>query len=187
MEDIKKIKPYVKSFSNALDELKPEIEKLTSKSLDEQLLLLSDERAKLELINRYAYVLSSLIFANMKVLGVRDMSPILNELKRVKSYMDKAKQYDNKISKFNEKSQAKQENARSIIFNVLDGNRNRFEPSISKSNFQGKHTKFENDEPAGSTTTRIISNIEEARKPSSKKSKKSAKVGKNEKGKIGRG
>ena len=90
MEDIEKIKPYVRSFSNALDELKPEIEKLTSKSLDEQLLLLSDERAKLELINRYAYVLSSLMFANMKVLGVKDMSPILGELKRVKSYMDKA-------------------------------------------------------------------------------------------------
>lgn len=184
MEDIEKIKPYVRSFSSALDELKPEIEKLTSKSLDEQLLLLSDERAKLELINRYAYVLSSLMFANMKVLGVKDMSPILGELKRVKSYMDKAKQYDNKIIKSNEKSQAEQERAKNIISNVLDGNKNQFEPSISKSNFQGKHTKFENDEPAKSTTTKIIDNTEQVGKPnSSKRSKKLDRVGKKKRGK----
>lgn len=52
------------------------------------------------------------MFANMKVLGVKDMSPILGELKRVKSYMDKAKQYDNRITKSNEKSQAEQEKLR---------------------------------------------------------------------------
>ncbi|CAD6631921.1 BAH_G0023770.mRNA.1.CDS.1 [Saccharomyces cerevisiae] len=183
MEDIEKIKPYVRSFSKALDELKPEIEKLTSKSLDEQLLLLSDERAKLELINRYAYVLSSLMFANMKVLGVKDMTPILGELKRVKSYMDKAKQYDNRITKSNEKSQAEQEKAKNIISNVLDGNKNQFEPSISRSNFQGKHTKFENDELAESTTTKIIDSTDHIRKASSKKSKRLDKVGKKKGGK----
>ncbi|CAI4063728.1 hypothetical protein SKDZ_08G1290 [Saccharomyces kudriavzevii ZP591] len=183
MEDIEKIKPYVRSFSNALDELKPEIEKLTSKPLDEQLLLLSNERARLELVNRYAYVLSSLMFASMKVLGVRDMSPILNELKRVKSYMDKAKQYDNKISKSNERSQAEQEKAKNIISNVLDGNKNQFEPSISNCNFQGKHTKFENNEPATSAVTKIISNTEQIRKSSNKKIKKPDRVNKKKGGK----
>lgn len=178
MEDIEKIKPYVKSFSNALDELKPEIEKLTSKPLDEQLLLLSSERAKLELTNRYAYVLSSLMFASMKVLNVKDMSPILNELKRVKSYMDKAKQYDNKISRSNEKSQAEKEKAKSIISNVLDGNKNQFEPSISKNNFQGKHTKFENDKPADNVVTKIIDNTKQVRKSDSTKNKKSGRVSK---------
>ncbi|EJS43443.1 lrp1p [Saccharomyces arboricola H-6] len=178
MEDIEKIKPYVKSFSNALDELKPEIEKLTSKSLDEQLLLLSSERAKLDLTNRYAYVLSSLMFASTKVLGAKDMSPILNELKRVKSYMDKAKQYDDKISRSNEKLHAEQEKAKNIISNVLDGNKNQSEPSISKSNFQGKHTKFENDESAATVVTKIVSNTEQIKKSNGKKNGKSNRVSK---------
>lgn len=97
--------------------------------------------------------------------------------------MDKAKQYDNRITKSNEKSQAEQEKAKNIISNVLDGNKNQFEPSISRSNFQGKHTKFENDELAESTTTKIIDSTDHIRKASSKKSKRLDKVGKKKGGK----
>ncbi|EGA78552.1 Lrp1p [Saccharomyces cerevisiae Vin13] len=94
--------------------------------------------------------------------------------------MDKAKQYDNRITKSNEKSQAEQEKAKNIISNVLDGNKNQFEPSISRSNFQGKHTKFENDELAESTTTKIIDSTDHIRKASSKKSKRLDKSWKKE-------
>lgn len=62
----------------------------------------------------------------------------------------------------------------------MDGNKNQFEPSISRSNFQGKHTKFENDELAESTTTKIIDSTDHIRKASSKKSKRLDKVGKKE-------
>lgn len=96
MEDSKKIKPYILHLNKQIKQLTGEIDKLTSKSLDEQLLLLQDEKQKLDLSNKYAYILSSLCFAYMKVLNVKDFSSIMAELGRCKSYMDKSKQLETK-------------------------------------------------------------------------------------------
>ena len=96
MEDTKKIKPYISYLNKQVEQLSGEINKLTSKSLDEQLLLLQDEKKKLDLSNKYAYVLSSLCFSYMKVLNIKDLSPIMAELARCKSYMDKSKQLEAK-------------------------------------------------------------------------------------------
>lgn len=144
MEDVEKIKPYISHLNKQLNSLKVDLDKLTSKSLDEQLLSLKDERAKLELTNRYAYALSSLMFSYMKVLNVKDLSPIKAELDRVKSYMNKAKAIDGKDEREQRLQQEEQERAKRVINNALDGRQTG--PAISKHNFQGKHTRFDDSE-----------------------------------------
>lgn len=142
MEDVDKIKPYISHLNKQLSSLKVDLDKLTSKSLDEQLLLLNDERAKLELTNKYAYALSSLMFSYMKVLNVKDLSPIKTELDRVKMYMNKAKALDGKDEKEQKRQREEQERAKKVINSALDGRQTG--PAISKHNFQGKHTRFDN-------------------------------------------
>lgn len=136
MEDINKFKLYVSHLDRQLQELKPVLEGLNAKSLDEQLLLLGDERARLSLTNKYAYVLSSLMFAYMKVLNVKEMGPVMGELARVKSYMDQAKKLDLSQEQQEQEKKKEQQKAKGLLQSAL-------EPSISKVNFQGKHTKFD--------------------------------------------
>lgn len=178
MEDTKKIKPYIAHLNNQIRTLEPEIKKLTAKSLDEQLLSLKDEKEKLNLSNKYAYILSSLTFAYMKVLNVKDMSPVMAELERVKSYMGRAKQLEKKDVKEQQLNKEEQERAKKIINSVLDGRQSG--PAISKVNFQGKHTKFEDknetdDEREQSIDReKLVSKIKQSKK----------KSGKNEGGKV---
>lgn len=141
MDDSAEIKACISHLNKQLASLEVDVKKLAAKPLDEQLLLLSSEREKLELTNKYAYVLSSLMFSYMKVLNVKDMAPIRTELARVKSYMDKAKALDNKDAKEEQRRHQEQERAKKVINNALDGRQSG--PAISKVNFQGKHTRFE--------------------------------------------
>ncbi|SCU98526.1 LAFA_0G18514g1_1 [Lachancea sp. 'fantastica'] len=148
MEDSSKIRPYISHLNAQLAKLGPEITKFTEKSLEEQLLLLKDERSKLDLSNRYAYVLSSLLFAYMKLHNVKDLGPVKQELARVKRYMDLARQLDDKEEKQAKNEQESKERAKQVIHSALDGRT--ASPAISKVNFQGKHTKFTEDATTGS-------------------------------------
>ncbi|QLG72000.1 hypothetical protein HG535_0C03530 [Zygotorulaspora mrakii] len=178
MDEVEKIRPYIAHLNKQLRLLKPDLEKMTSKSLDEQLLLLSDERSKLDLTNKYSYVLSSLMFAYMKVLNVKDVSPIMAELTRVKTYMNKAKSFDEKQDRKKGLEQSEQKKARRVINSVLDGNH--ASPAISKVHFQGKHTRFDNkssgkDDPETISAEEITEKIKEAKskKPNSTEKRKS--------------
>ncbi|GAV49032.1 hypothetical protein ZYGR_0N04370 [Zygosaccharomyces rouxii] len=144
MEDINKIKPYIAHLDRQLQDLRPLLESLNAKSLDEQLSLLSDERQRLDLTNTYAYLLSSLMFAHMKVLNCRDMSSVMGELARVKRYMDSAKQLDSSEEQKEQNKHEEQNRAKQVINRALT-------PSISQANFQGKHTKFESKDDTNSS------------------------------------
>lgn len=144
MGDSSNVKLYISHLNKQIQLLEPEIKKFTSKSLDEQLLLLKNEKEKLTLTNKYAYILSSLCFIYMKVLDVKDLTPIMNELERIKEYMNKAKNLDSKESKELQQQKTDQERARKIITTALDGRHT--QPSVSIHNFRGKHTKFDNTE-----------------------------------------
>lgn len=186
MEDSKKIKPYISHLNKQLKQLSGEVEKFTSKSLDEQLLLLSDERKKLDLSNKYAYVLSSLCFSYMKVLNVKDVSPIMSELGRCKVYMDKAKELDAKNAAKDKSSSLQEEQAKKVFRSALDGRNT--EPAISSMNFQGKHTKFDDSDesnnpvPKGnvSLVNQVVNNIKK-QKSQQKAGHKSGKVSKSTK------
>lgn len=168
MEDVDKVKPYIIHLNKQLSSLKVDLDKLTSKSLDEQLLSLKDERAKLELTNKYAYALSSLMFSYMKVLNVKDLTPIKTELARVKSYMSKAKALDGKDEAEVKRKQEEQERAKKVINNALDGRQTG--PAISKHNFQGKHTRFDN--PAEDRKEQAVDSRELSKKIIDSKRKK---------------
>lgn len=184
MEEVQKIKPYIDNLSQKLSLLKPDLEKMTLKPLDEQLLLLSDERSKLDLTNRYSYVLSSLMFAYMKVLSVKDVSPIMTELTRVKEYMNKAKALDQKHEREKELQKEEQISAKKAINSVLDGNHSG--PSISKVNFQGKHTRFDKEPSSGKSESTEIKaqDITEKIKESKSKQKKLSEKKSRSKGKT---
>ncbi|CUS23520.1 LAQU0S10e02322g1_1 [Lachancea quebecensis] len=140
MDDSSKIKPYIAHLDGQLKKLAKGVELFTSKSLDEQLLEMKTEREKLDLTNRYAYVLSSLLFAYMKLLDVKDLAPIKQELDRVKRYMNLAKQLDQKNEGETLHRKEEQERAKKLINSALDGRTSG--PAISKVNFEGKHTRF---------------------------------------------
>ncbi|SMN18425.1 similar to Saccharomyces cerevisiae YHR081W LRP1 Nuclear exosome-associated nucleic acid binding protein [Maudiozyma saulgeensis] len=142
-QDIKKIKPYINNIKKQLNALAPHLETLTKKPLDEQLLEENLERNKLDISNTYAYVLNSLFFAYGKVVGLQkeNIDLIRTELNRVQNYMKQTNDYDNKISNLKQKNKDYQNNLKNNISKSLNN-----EPSISKKNFQGKHTKFENND-----------------------------------------
>lgn len=144
MEDINKFRPYIAHLDRQLQDLKPLLERLNAKSLDEQLLLLNNERQRLDLTNTYAYLLSSLMFAHMKVLNYKDMSPVMGELARVKRYMDSAKQLDLSEEERAQNKDEEQNRAKQMMNKALA-------PSISQANFQGKHTKFESKDDKNSS------------------------------------
>ncbi|AGO12765.1 AaceriADR297Wp [[Ashbya] aceris (nom. inval.)] len=120
MEDAEKIKPYIARMQQELRALRPEVQRLTARPLDEQLAGL-DARERAALANRYGYALASLLFVHLKVLNVREMDQVMAELGRVKQYMDRAKRLEGG-------PQAPAAPARA---------------AISKVHFQGTHTRFE--------------------------------------------
>lgn len=144
MEDINRFRPYIAHLDRQLQDLKPLLERFNAKSLDEQLLLLNNERQRLDLTNTYAYLLSSLMFAHMKVLNYKDMSPVMGELARVKRYMDSAKQLDLSEEERARNKDEEQTRAKQMMNKALA-------PSISQANFQGKHTKFESKDDKNSS------------------------------------
>lgn len=157
-QDIKHIKPYLTNLSRQLHALRPHIEELTSKSLDERLIAISNERDRLALTNDFAYTLNSLLFAYGKVmcLGKEDMDRLLNEIVRVKEYMARAKSLGLKEDgeKRAERDRQNVERAAGVIRSALSNNNNNSnsivqEPAISSKNFNtgtGKHIKFDDNE-----------------------------------------
>ncbi|KAG0669040.1 hypothetical protein C6P45_004180 [Maudiozyma exigua] len=142
-QDIKKIKPYINNIRKQLNALQPHLEKLTSKPIDEQLLEENSEREKLNISNTFAYILNSLFFSYGKIVGISndDMKSIRQELEKVQEYMKKTDDFDSKTNLLNNKKINLQENVKKNIANSLNGNT----PAISSKNFQGKHTKFDNN------------------------------------------
>lgn len=173
MEDINKVKPYIANLDRQLQDLKPLLESFNAKSLDEQLLLLNDERQRLELTNRYAYLLSSLMFAYMKVLNYKDMSPIMGELARVRRYMDSTKKLDSSEEQKEQDKKEEQNRAKQVLNKALM-------PSISQANFQGKHTKFDSKDGEKSSSD-DDDNHDEDNKDSKKDAKVEATNGNNKK------
>ena len=143
-QDIKKVRPYIANLRKQLDALRPRLEKLTAKPLDEQLLEQSSERARLETTNTYAYVLNSLFFAYGKVVGLsaEEMAKIRTELERVQGYMKKAQGQDAAATKAARDQGRQQDAIKRELVRSLGGTDRDAEPTISKVHFQGKHTKF---------------------------------------------
>lgn len=141
-EDAKAVKPYLKHLAKQITALEPQIAKLVQRPLDEQLILIGDEQARLKLSNAYAYVIASLMFSYMKINGTKDMAPIMAELDRVRGYMQREKSAVERATARRRLGDSEKEQLRSHIQDAL-GKTRHSQASISAENFAGKHTRFE--------------------------------------------
>lgn len=197
MENIENVKLFIKSLDSSANKLSEQLKPLLSKSLDDQINLIEDPIAKIKFYNNYLYCLVSLIFAYLKSVGVdTNTHPIVKELARVKSYMNRLKELEAKISS-KDTTKEDSEAAKNFLQNTLGGKINGggaavpeglSKPAISKANF-GKHTKFdekseeEEQEKGGiqasskPITTKKVSKkpVNKVTKPVVKKSKKGSK------------
>lgn len=153
-QDLQKIKPYINNLKRHLQTLRSDLQHMIKESLNDKLVIMTNELDKLDLVNNYCYILNSLLFAYMKLLGCKHLDKtIMIELNRCKEYMQKAKNLQMKKMKTESDNINKQTKLKSSIVASL-----KQEPAISKKHFQNtaatennnndrvnKHIKFEDN------------------------------------------
>lgn len=138
MENSALIKQYVASLDGAVAGLDPVVKDLIGDSFEDRINTAQDPLQQIAISNGYAYIVVSLCFAYLKSQGVDTQThPIMKDLDRVKSYMQRAKLAE----EGKEEVKVDTDVAKKFIKSVLGSG-----PSISQENFKGKHTKFEDEE-----------------------------------------
>ncbi|ODQ61376.1 hypothetical protein WICANDRAFT_61932 [Wickerhamomyces anomalus NRRL Y-366-8] len=185
MENTELVKQYIDALDVSLDEIEPIIKEISSKSFEDRINETSDEHEKIKISNSYAYLLTSLSFAFLKSKGIDTTNhPIMKDLARVKSYMNRAKEALNP-SKEKKVDTGVAKRFIEAALNSGTGNSTVVtgtpEPAISSASFQGKHTKFkdENEKSDDESDDKKVSKKDEA---SIRKSSKE-KLGKKDSGK----
>lgn len=117
-----------KTLSETLDEITRhrEDKRENNKALNEL------EQAKL--LNMYAYILVSLSFTSAKLDGIKfnNDAPIMQEIKRVKEYMDRVKKAEDFLFESTEETKKREAESESFI------NKHLGEPAVSKVHFQDR-------------------------------------------------
>ncbi|CAL1184326.1 unnamed protein product [Candida parapsilosis] len=135
MENLDNIKLYLKSLDKSISQYEPTLEPLLSRTLDEHLAQQTTPQSKITFLNNFQYVLISTIYSYLKTIGIdTDTHPIKKELTRVKrSIADKAKTKEFLTQTLGVK-------------NGVENTVKDIGPAISTQNFQGTHTKFEDED-----------------------------------------
>lgn len=180
-QDLQKIKPYINNLKRHLQTLRPDLQHMVKESLNDKLITMTSELDKLELVNNYCYILNSLLFAYMKLLGCKNLDKtIMIELNRCKEYMQRAKNIQMKRIKNESHNIDKQTKLKSSIVASL-----KQEPAISKENFQNttpnddnnnnndnkqknKHIKFKDNESERELLVEKINSTQKKKKVNSK-------------------
>lgn len=117
-----------KTLSESLDEITRHKE--SNKANDEAL----NELEQAKILNMYAYLLVSLSFTNAKLDGVKfnNEAPIMQEIKRVKQYMDRVKKAEESLYESAEKARKREAESETFI------NKHLGEPAVSKVHFQDR-------------------------------------------------
>lgn len=152
MENTEKVRELAESLRNSVKELSSAMQPMLGKSMDELLKECHLPKEEADFLNNYLYCTVSVIFAYLKAQGINtDGHPIMKELDRVKASMKKLKELDAKKEKAEKDDIKNKEQAASYIQNTLGGqgaavpDRSQ-SPAISAVHFQGKHTKFDNED-----------------------------------------
>lgn len=142
-EGIEKIQAFLQSLNGSIDDLHQKLQPIIAKSLDEVVAGYDSPLEKIEIYNSYSYVLISIIVAYLRSIGVDTTNhPIMNELKRVKQYMQKHKAL---LAKQEQSQDDELSNTKDYLQQTLG---NKPEPAISSAHFNdneksGKHKRFE--------------------------------------------
>lgn len=153
MERIDEVRKFVKAVDAQTLALGIRLEPILKKSLEELLASIHGLSPvdRIPILNNFTYTLIAVIFSCMKVQGINtDTHPIMKELNRVKAAMARYKELQLNTHDKEKAEKEEAERAREFLQNALGikgslggaVNASSAEPAISKSNFQGKHTKF---------------------------------------------
>ncbi len=153
MENIDNVKHFVEALDASTNSLAARLKPILSKTLEENVAACDTPMAKIKYYNNYLYVLVSLIFAYVKSVGIDTSThPIMKELARVKTYMQRQKQLEARLSQ-RDTTDEDALAAKTFLRNALGGKVNGggaaataalTRPAISSGNF-GTHTKFSDD------------------------------------------
>ncbi|ESW99746.1 hypothetical protein KL918_001318 [Ogataea parapolymorpha] len=142
MDDIDTVKKLLVSLNHGVDELEIKLKSgMLAKSLLNHIQGTKTPLEKVDLYNNYAYVIASLYFVLLKTSGEnkKNEHPIMQELNRVKLYIERAKKAATKEENTEEFKRKVAEAAERHVRNQLG---EKIEPAVSKLHFEGKHTKF---------------------------------------------
>ncbi|EMG45601.1 LRP1 Exosome complex protein LRP1 [Candida maltosa Xu316] len=201
MDDIKNVKAYIASLSTSITNLSNSLLPLQNKSLSDILAdkpssSSNDPVAQIQVLNNYSYVLVSTLYSYLKTIGVDvDAHPIKDQLNRVKTSMARykalqmGKDHEDELEKKKEEEKRREREHLSRTLGVRDvgaaADQIGASAAISKVNFEGKHTKFDDDgeveEKPKKDDKKVSSDdivIDVREKKKAKKSKKEGKVSK---------
>ncbi|GMM27758.1 Lrp1 protein [Martiniozyma asiatica (nom. inval.)] len=186
MEDVKTMETLLKSVTSNIDTLQETLSPLQAKPLVD---LLNEIEAtndpqrnisKAQLLNLQSYLLTSLYFIYLKLQGENkdNKHPIMQDIARVKSYMQRV----DRAEKNDEREEEKEEEAKEYAKKVLQRISGNYEPAVSKVHFEGKHTKFESEIKQEADAD--VSETDKAKLSKQIKNKKKNSKGKKKVGKV---
>lgn len=150
MENTETVRDLAQSLQSSISELETALHPIAGRSLEDLTKDCKLPKEEADVLNKYLYCTVSIAFAYLKVQGINtDGHPIMKELDRVKASMKRMKDLEVAQQKSeNKKAQSKEEAAKYIqrTLGGASGGAAMKSPAISSSNFQGKHTKFEDDD-----------------------------------------
>lgn len=154
MENAENVRDLVHSLQSSIDDLETAILPFIGQSLEDLTRDCQLPREQAEVLNKYLYCTVSVAFAYLKALGINtEGHPIMKELDRVKASMKRLKDMDAAQKKTEDTEAQNQKNAAEYVQRTLGGasggaaaSNSMKSPAISSSNFQGKHTKFDDAE-----------------------------------------
>lgn len=179
MDNIDNVRLFLKSLDSSVGQLEASVEPILKKSLDELVAKsagTSDQVERIKLYNNFTYVLISVLFSYLKSSGVNtDTHPIMKELARIKTYMNRLKDLEKTSVNQENDDKLNSERAKEFLQHTLGSKgtgaaapTKLSSPAISSSNFTGTHTKFKDDEPVRNTSkSRSTTPVNKKKKPKS--------------------
>ncbi|PSK41588.1 hypothetical protein C7M61_001274 [Candidozyma pseudohaemuli] len=154
MENTETVRDLAQSLQSSISELETALLPIAGRSLEDLTKDCKLPKEEADVLNKYLYCTVSIAFAYLKVQGINtDGHPIMKELDRVKASMKRMKDLEAAHQKSENKEAQSKEEAAEYIQRTLGGasggaavSNSMKSPAISSSNFQGKHTKFEDDD-----------------------------------------
>lgn len=149
MENFDTVKHLVSNLDGSILNLQEALQPFFDIKMDEALSKCSTSEEKIKLYHEYLYVTNSVLFAFLKVSGVKtDDHPIMKEIARTKQSMNKLKELKKSIELKNIEEEEKKKKTAEFLQRSLGTTgglaapESLKSPAISSANFKGKHTRF---------------------------------------------
>lgn len=147
MDDIEDVNLFVESLNTSIGKLHDEIEPILTKPVEEIASGTDSPLDTIKVYNNFSYTLVSLIFSYLKIIGINTSEhPIGEDLNKIKSYMKRLKDMEANLTR--QERHKNTDTANDYLVQTLGTKDDKEQekedsPAISRLNFQGTHTKFD--------------------------------------------